>query len=81
MLSVFSVLGFGVWGVIAYEVYRQAIDLLRRGETTGVIGISPVPFLLVSALVLLMCSLMSLLHAFHAGDSESDTPEKKEEDK
>ena len=67
MQTIFSLLGFGIWGVVAYGVYLHALSVTKSSRTMSSLPqVSVGPFLLILAAGLFLCSLTFLIQAFHA---------------
>ncbi len=64
MGSIFSLLGFGTWAVLAYKVYQHALKALETGITTDVLPIKLRQILLTLAVGTFLCSLILLIQAF-----------------
>lgn len=56
-----SLLGFGTWGLIAYQVYLLGIRLLKSGDSTNMLRIPLSPFQFILALGLSLYSLTLLI--------------------
>ena len=56
-----SLLGFGTWGIIAYQVYLLGIRLLKSGDSTNLLRIPLSPFQFILALGLALYSLTLLI--------------------
>ena len=66
MQTVFSLLGFGTWGVVAYGVYLHALSVMKSSRTLASFPqVRVAPFLFVLAAGLFLCSLTFLIQAFH----------------
>ena len=66
MQSIYSLLGFGIWGVVAYGVYLHALSVTKSSRTMSSLPqVSVGPFLLILAAGLFLCSLTFLIHTFH----------------
>jgi TRAP-type C4-dicarboxylate transport system permease small subunit len=61
--SVGSLLGFGTWGIIAYQVYLLGIRMMKTRELTNLLKIPLSPFQFVLALGLSLYSLTLLIQA------------------
>ena len=72
-----SLLGFGTWGVITYQVYLIGMRMLKSGRSTNVLLIPLSPFLFIFALGLALYSLALLMETLHPRVSEES--KKKEE--
>jgi TRAP-type transport system small permease protein len=71
-----SLLGFGAWGVIAYQVYLLGMRVLRLGESSTLLRIPLSPFQFTFALGLSLYSLTLLIQGLRPLLSEES--EKKE---
>jgi TRAP-type C4-dicarboxylate transport system permease small subunit len=58
-----SLLGFGIWGLIAYQVYLLGIRLLKSGESTNLLRIPLSPFQFILALGVALYSLTLLIQS------------------
>lgn len=76
MQSIASLLGFGIWAVVAYQVYLYALEELKCHALTENLRISLVPFNFTLALGTFLCCLTLLIQACHPEVSE-EKPEKK----
>jgi TRAP-type C4-dicarboxylate transport system permease small subunit len=56
-----SLLGFGIWGLMAYQVYLLGIRLLKSGELTNLLKIPLSPFQFILALGVALYSLALLI--------------------
>jgi TRAP-type C4-dicarboxylate transport system permease small subunit len=56
-----SLLGFGTWGLIAYQVYLLGIRMLKSGDSTNMLRIPLSPFQFILALGLSLYSLTLLI--------------------
>jgi TRAP-type C4-dicarboxylate transport system permease small subunit len=66
MQTVFSLLGFGIWGVVAYGVYLHALSVMKSSRTMSSFPqVSSAPFLFILAAGLFLCSLTLLIQTFH----------------
>jgi TRAP-type transport system small permease protein len=66
MQSIFSLLGFGTWGVVVYGVYRHALSVMKSSQTmVSFPQVSLAPFLFILAAGLFLCSLTFLIQTFH----------------
>jgi len=66
MQIVFSLLGFGIWGMVAYGVYLHALSVMNLSRTLASFPqVRVAPFLFVLAAGLFLCSLTFLIQAFH----------------
>jgi TRAP-type C4-dicarboxylate transport system permease small subunit len=66
MQSIFSLLGSGIWGVVAYGVYLHALSVMRSSRAMASIPqVSVAPFQFILAAGLFLCSLTFLIQAFH----------------
>ena len=70
MQRIFSLIGFGVAGSLAYGVYLLAMRYMKRGATTEILGISTIPFTLLFAAALFLSSLTLLLQTFQTRASD-----------
>jgi TRAP-type C4-dicarboxylate transport system permease small subunit len=79
MQRIFSLLGFGVWGMVVYGVYLYALSLVKSAETMmSLPQVSWAPFVFILAAGLFLCSLTLLIQTFHPKVPE-ETMGKKEE--
>ena len=79
MQGIFSLLGFGVWGMVVYGVYLYALSLVKSAETMmSLPQLSWAPFVFILAAGLFLCSLTLLIQTFHPKVPE-ETMGKKEE--
>lgn len=60
-----SLLGFGIWGIMAYQIYLLGIRLLRSGESTILLHIPLSPFQFILALGVALYSLTLLIQGLH----------------
>jgi TRAP-type transport system small permease protein len=60
-----SLLGFGTWGIIAYQVYLLGMRMLKSGDSTSLLRIPLSPFQFILALGLSLYSLTLLIQALH----------------
>jgi TRAP-type C4-dicarboxylate transport system permease small subunit len=66
MQSIFSLLGFGIWGVAAYGVFLHALSVMKSSRTMSSFPqVSAAPFLFMLAAGLFLCSLTLLIQTFH----------------
>ncbi len=56
-----SLLGFGIWGIMAYQIYLLGIRLLKSGESTNLLRIPLSPFQFILALGVALYSLTLLI--------------------
>jgi len=79
MQRIFSLLGFGVWGMVVYGVYLYALSLVKSAETMmSLPQVRWAPFVFILAAGLFLCSLTLLIQTFHPKVPE-ETMGKKEE--
>ncbi len=78
MQSIASLLGFGTWALLAYQIYLYALEVLQLSTTTDILDIPLGPFLLTLAVATFLCCLTLLIQAFYPEVPEKK-PEKKEE--
>jgi TRAP-type C4-dicarboxylate transport system permease small subunit len=71
-----SFLGFGIWGIIAYQVYMLGMRLLKSGESTNLLRIPLSPFQFILALGLSLYGLTLLIQGLRPLMLKE--PEKKE---
>ena len=66
MQRIFSLLGFGIWGVVAYGVYLHALSVMKSSRTMASFPqVSQAPFRFILAAGLFLCSLTFLIQTFH----------------
>jgi TRAP-type C4-dicarboxylate transport system permease small subunit len=66
MQRIFSLLGFGTWGVVAYGVFLHALSVMKSSRSMASFPqVSAAPFLFILAAGLLLCSLTLLIQTFH----------------
>jgi TRAP-type C4-dicarboxylate transport system permease small subunit len=66
MQSIYSFLGFGIWGVVAYGVYLDALSVMKSLRTMASFPeVSSAPFLFILAAGLFLCSVTLLIQTFH----------------
>ncbi len=73
--SIASLLGFGTWALLAYQVYLGSL----LPDTTEDLRIPRGPFLFTLAVTIFLCCLTLLIQAFHPEVVEEKPGEKKEE--
>jgi TRAP-type C4-dicarboxylate transport system permease small subunit len=61
-----SLVGFGIWGIIGYQVYLLGLHSLRAGDTTGDLGLPVSPFQFTLALGISLYSLTLLIQSLRA---------------
>ena len=59
-----SLLGSGIWALVAYQIYLSGGRLIKSGQYSQTIHIPEAPFLFILALGLLLYCLTELLYAF-----------------
>jgi TRAP-type C4-dicarboxylate transport system permease small subunit len=73
MQTIFSLLGFGIWGVVAYGVYLHALSVMKSsGALASLPQVSQAPFRFILAAGLFLCSLTLLIQAFHPKGAGGD---------
>jgi TRAP-type C4-dicarboxylate transport system permease small subunit len=73
MQTVFSLLGFGIWGAVAYGVYLHALSVMKLSRSLASFPqVRVAPFLFVLAAGLFLCSLTFLIQAFHPKGAEGN---------
>jgi TRAP-type transport system small permease protein len=77
--SIFSFLGFVIWVVLAYQVYLRTMVFLKSNQTTGVLPLSPAPFLFIFIAAVLLCGLGLLIQALQPGTSEENMGKQEKE--
>ena len=61
-----SLIGFGIWGIIGYQVYLLGLHSLKAGDTTGDLGLPVSPFQFILALGIALYSLTLLIQSLRA---------------
>ena len=58
-----SLVGFGIWGIIGYQVYLLGLHTLKAGDRTGDLGLPVSPFQFILALGISLYSLTLLIQS------------------